>query len=106
MIWKTLLYLIEKKTVQIEELLIKDIKEVLQFINDMLRPKNKRQHGKEENIIEKAGASNTSNSVNMSLISEDDDIHHYLNEEQFYALLEKLRLNDDKNFSKKLFTLF
>ncbi|CAI2380229.1 unnamed protein product [Moneuplotes crassus] len=96
MIWKTLLYLIDKKSLQIEELLIKDIKGVLGFIKEMI---NKDSKGKVDE-------SKSDVSGEISLDSQEQDEQHYLNEEQFYALLDKLRLNDDKNFSKKFFTLF
>ena len=36
----------------------------------------------------------------------DYDNYRYLNEEQFYLLLDKLRLNDNKNFSRKMFSIF
>ena len=45
-------------------------------------------------------------STNSSLNLEEDDEKHYLDEKQFIALLDKLRLNDDRNFSKRLFTIF
>mmetsp|Transcript_22405 Transcript_22405/g.19907 ORF Transcript_22405/g.19907 Transcript_22405/m.19907 type:complete len:92 (+) Transcript_22405:582-857(+) len=67
----------------------------------MLRKDNLKAEFK--NISEASSSKNII--TNSSLDSEEED-HHYLNEAQFFKLLDKLRLNDDKNFSMKLFTIF
>ena len=35
-----------------------------------------------------------------------EDHHRLLNEEQFYLLLDELRLNNNKDFSQKMFLIF
>ena len=46
MIWRTVIYLINKKPTQIEELLINDIKDVLQFVKTLHREEHIKFHRK------------------------------------------------------------
>lgn len=113
MIWKTLLYLIDKKSIQIEELFIKDIKNILRFIREIVRgdvvQKTRswcqQKRGSCFTIDTCLSEESKDTSFNTSIDTVDGE-KRFLTEEQFYMLLDKIQLNDDRNFSKKLFSIF